>query len=166
MLLVLLRLPRVLLLCFGPFLSFLVVFCLCCIVLFSLSYLPKRHDILFKLGVFLFYHTTCFFVSLVLLSVIALYTLLTYEVLHYNVVHYNIVSVSCFCDHRTCMSLGGRISTDNGCAGCQRVKRMVQCEEHTHVVDSCVQCQVIMLGCDRHNIYTTATHRYTQREQN
>ena len=58
----LLRLPRrcfVVRRCPCPFISLLVVFCLCCIVLFSLSHLPKRHDILFKLGVFLFYHTTC-----------------------------------------------------------------------------------------------------------
>ena len=44
---------------------------------------------------------------------------------------YAISAVSWFCDHRACISLG-RISADTGCAGCRRVGRTVQCEEHTH----------------------------------
>ena len=36
-----------------------------------------------------------------------------------------VVFVSWFCDHRACISLGGRIGTDTGCAGCRRVERTV-----------------------------------------
>ena len=36
-----------------------------------------------------------------------------------------------FCDHRACISLGGRISTDTGGTGCRRVERTVSCQEHT-----------------------------------
>ena len=35
------------------------------------------------------------------------------------------ISVSWFCDHRACISQGGRIGTDTGCAGCRRVERTV-----------------------------------------
>ena len=35
------------------------------------------------------------------------------------------ISVSWFCDYRAWTSLGGRISTDTGCAGCRRVERTV-----------------------------------------
>ena len=31
-------------------------------------------------------------------------------------------SVSCFCDRRACISLGGKIGTGNRCAGCRRVR--------------------------------------------
>ena len=44
-----------------------------------------------------------------------------------------LISVSWFCDHTACNSLGGRIGTDAGCAGCRRrVERTVECEEHAH----------------------------------
>ena len=42
------------------------------------------------------------------------------------------ISVSWFSDHRACISLGGRISTDTGCARCRPVERTVSCEEHIH----------------------------------
>ena len=32
------------------------------------------------------------------------------------------ISVSWFCHHRACISLGARIGTDTGCAGCRRVE--------------------------------------------
>ena len=32
------------------------------------------------------------------------------------------ISVLSFCDYRACISLGGRIGTDTGCAGCRRVE--------------------------------------------
>ena len=42
------------------------------------------------------------------------------------------ISVSWFCNHRTCICLGGRIGTDTGCAGCRWVERAVSCKEPTH----------------------------------
>ena len=51
-------------------------------------------------------------------------------------VHYNVVlrgiSVSWFCNHRAFISLGGRIDTDTGCAGCRRIERTAECEEPPH----------------------------------
>ena len=38
---------------------------------------------------------------------------------------YYVVSLSWFCDHRACISLGERIGTDTGCAGCRQVERTV-----------------------------------------
>ena len=35
------------------------------------------------------------------------------------------ISVSWFFDHRVCITLGGRIGTSTGCAGCRRVERAV-----------------------------------------
>ena len=35
------------------------------------------------------------------------------------------ISVSWFCHHRACITLGGRIGTDTGCAACRRVERTV-----------------------------------------
>ena len=97
-----------------------------------------RH--LFLVLLIFFYDVVCFFVSFVFLSVnssgllavicmsylsyparwqvIALSTLLT--ALQFS------ISMSLFCDHSSaCISLGGRISTDTGCAGCRRVERTV-----------------------------------------
>ena len=50
---------------------------------------------------------------------IALSTLLTALPVHRN------ISVSWFCDHRACISPGGRIGTDTGCTGCRRVERTI-----------------------------------------
>ena len=71
---------------------------------------------------FFFLLLFCFFVFFVIFSVIALSTLLT--ALQCN------ISVSWFCDHRACISLGGRIGADTRCAGSRRVKRTVSCEKH------------------------------------
>ena len=35
------------------------------------------------------------------------------------------ISVSWFCDHRTCISVGGKNRTDTGCAACRPVERTV-----------------------------------------
>ena len=52
------------------------------------------------------------------------------SLLHYNVL--TALSLSSFCDHiRACISLGGRIRKDTGCAGCRRVQRTIWCEQHT-----------------------------------
>ena len=42
------------------------------------------------------------------------------------------ISVSWFCDRRACISLGGRIGTDTGCAACRRVERTVYDVKHKH----------------------------------
>ena len=46
------------------------------------------------------------------------------------------ISVSWFCDHRACISLGGRIGTNTECPGCRRVERTVYRGEHTRTSTS------------------------------
>ena len=121
MLLVLLRLPRVLFVVLRfscPFLSLLVVFCLLhiymllyCFVLSVTS--PGGHDTSFYyLFIYLFIILFVLFVSSVVISAVALSTLIT--ALQCS------ISASSFCEHRACISLGGRIGTDTGCAACRR----------------------------------------------
>ena len=82
-----------------------------------------------------------FCVSFVLLSVMALSTLLT------ALQSTSIIYVSWFCDHRAvCLHLRGRIGTDTGCAGCRRVERTVQCEEHTPILFSQVRHTYVTKG--------------------
>ena len=108
----------------------------CCIVLFRLSRLLRggaRHLLLIFNFNFIFTSSISFhfffvcFLSLSFFSVIALSTLITALCS---------IFVPWFCDHRDeLVSLGGRIGTDTGCAGCwmstDRKKKTIYCEEHT-----------------------------------
>ena len=130
----LLRLPRRCFCCASVFLSFPVALgrtLCCCIVLFCLSHLRGGHDTFF----FSFFLFLCLFrfslcqriwIASICVSylsypvrwqVVALSTVLT--ALQFG------ISVSWFCDHRACISLGGRIGTDTRCAGCRRVETTV-----------------------------------------
>ena len=51
-------------------------------------------------------------------------------------------SVSWICDHRACISLGGKIGTDTAGAGCRRVEITVSREEHAHKNVSRISCEI------------------------
>ena len=62
------------------------------------------------------------------LSAIAFSTLLAALLVHRS------ISVSWFCDHTACISLGGRIGTDGGCAECRRVAERFNVKNtHTYI---------------------------------
>ena len=138
---------KVVLLSFGfscPCLSLLVVFSLLCccarIALFCLSHLRGGTTPLFYFAVLYCFIILLFFLFLcpfrfslcqrIWIASFCMYV--SYWVRWHAIALSTLlialqcsISVSWFCNHRTCISLGGRIGTYKGCAGCQRVERTV-----------------------------------------